>query len=231
MDMSWLLSFIQNKYPKNNHWESVCEITFVGLYKTRHRFLFAHHYLLHIKNNLSCVSKIAMLIVIMLAMAWVANNTLAQSTTKDNITKTPEERKVFLWYKLDEAELNQFRNETISEVNKFRRENGLKEVVFDEKAQNIAQQYADYCAKYNWQKWHYDMKWRWLWERCVQNGYYWGAKENLYFWLWTPHKVVQGRIQYSEPHKRNMMDERSRYIWVWIAKFENGCYVYALVLL
>ncbi len=173
--------------------------------------------------------------IIIGSIAWatllpLSNNAQTTTKTKDNLIENFDERNIFLWYKLDKEEQDKLIKETIFEVNKFRKENWLEDVVFEEKTQEIAQQYADYCAKYNWKRWHKDMNWRWLQERCNQKNYYWTARENLFFWIWSPNKVVKTRIDYSEWHKKNMIDKNSKNIWVWIAKFENDTYVYVLIL-
>jgi len=169
-------------------------------------------------------------------IAWATilplqNKAQTTTKTKDNLTESPEKRKVFLWYSIETEELNRLRNETIFEINKFRKANWLEELEFYEKAQEMAQQYADYCAKYNWKKWHRDMNWRWLRERwdAINNYYYWILGENLFFWSWTPSDVVQSRIR-SVAHKENMLEKCFYKTWVWIAKLENGGYTYVLVL-
>ncbi|MDD3262750.1 MAG: CAP domain-containing protein [Candidatus Absconditabacteria bacterium] len=149
---------------------------------------------------------------------------------KKDLIENLDEKNIFLGYKLDKEEQNKLIKETIFEVNKFRKENGLEDVAFEEKTQEIAQQYADYCAKYNWKRGHKDMNGRGLQERCNQNNYYGIARENLFFGIGSPNNVVKTRIDYSEGHKKNMIDKDSKNIGVGIAKFENDTYIYVLIL-
>jgi uncharacterized protein YkwD len=84
-------------------------------------------------------------------------------------------------YNIDSTEHEKLLNETILDVNTFRKNNGLGELVYDPGKQNIAQEYANYCAINNWKIGHYDKNGNGLKTRTTNAGYYGIAKENLYF--------------------------------------------------
>lgn len=131
---------------------------------------------------------------------------------------------------IDSTEYQQLANETVKEINEYRKEYNLTPLIYSTRLHSIAQWYADYCVENNWEKGHYDKEGKGFDDRVKWTWYTGIAKENLYFGWDTPKEVVN-TLKWSKIHNNNILFSRWKYISIGITKNqEDWSFAYVIII-